>query len=480
MDDDACRARRVREIDALRDEITRLAGHLNAANYRFLKLIAEFDRCAGWVDNATHSCAHWLNWKCGIAIGAAREKVRVAHALETLPKISAAMERGEISYSKVREMTRVACAATEEALLMIARHGTAAHVEKMVRGVRRAMNPEEMKREAMQQAERSVRWQYDADGSLLLRAKLPAEIGAIVLKAMELAIKEIPLEQVSQSRADVPAGTPTVKSTPCARRADALALLAESFLEHGVAATNGGDRNQIVVHVAEETLRNHAAGCCEIEHGPAIAAETARRLACDASIVTLIENENGGPLNLGRKTRTISTPLRRFLRARDKGCRFPGCANTHHIDAHHIHHWANGGATKPSNLVSLCSFHHRKVHEGGMRVEVLDDGALRFIRPDGTTIDSTAQGCTQPLSDWTQLPREHGALGIQINEKTAATKWLGERCDYGLGVEVLMLQAKRGTRVRAFQRECGGEGSIRSSNPETHEAAARHEPTREL
>ncbi|HKQ83091.1 MAG TPA: DUF222 domain-containing protein [Steroidobacteraceae bacterium] len=453
MDDDARRAQRVREIDALRDEITQLAGHLNAANYRFLKLVAEFDRRAGWVDHATHSCAHWLNWKCGIAMGAAREKVRVARALESLPKISAAMERGEISYSKVREMTRVACAATEEALVMIARHGTAAHVEKMVRGFRRAKNAEEMQREAVQQAERSVSWHYDADGSLLLRAKLPAEIGAIVLKAMELAIEEIPLEQVSQSRADVPAGTPTVKSIPSARRADALALLAESFLEHGVAATTGGERNQIIVHVAEETLRNHAAGCCEFEQGPAIAAETARRLACDASIITLIESENGDPLNLGRKTRTISTPLRRFLRARDKGCRFPGCANTHHIDAHHIQHWANGGNTKPSNLVSLCSFHHRKVHEGGMRIEVLDDGALRFIKPDGTMIDSTAQGCTQPLSDWTQIYREHGELEIHINEKTAATKWLGERCDYGLGVEVLLAQAKRGRSVGAFQRE---------------------------
>ena len=173
-----------------------------------------------------------------------------------------------------------------------------------------------------------------------------------------------------------------------------------------------------------------------------MAAETARRLACDASVVGLIEDEDGEPLSVGRKTRTISAPLRRLLNARDKGCRFPGCASSRHIDAHHIEHWANGGETKPSNLVSLCSFHHRKVHEGGIRIHVLDDGALRFIKLDGTAIDSVAPGCTQPLSDWTEIPRSHRERGILIDERTAATRWQGERCDYGLGVEVLLAKAR--------------------------------------
>ena len=173
MDDDAIRAQRTRELDELRNEITKLAGHLNAANYRFLKLIGEFDRRNGWVDGDTQSCAHWLNWKCGVDIGAAREKVRVARALESLPKMSAAMERGEISYSKVRAMTRVACEATEDHLLQIARHGTADHVEKMVRHFRSAKLAEELSREARQQLERAVTYSHDDDGSLILRARLP-------------------------------------------------------------------------------------------------------------------------------------------------------------------------------------------------------------------------------------------------------------------------------------------------------------------
>ncbi len=82
-----------------------------------------------------------------------------------------------------------------------------------------------------------------------------------------------------------------------------------------------------------------------------------------------MEDEDGEPLNVGRKTRIISAPLRRLLTARDKGCRFPGCGNARYIDMHHIKHWANGGETKPSNLVSLCRFHHRAVHEEGFEVD---------------------------------------------------------------------------------------------------------------
>jgi hypothetical protein len=126
------------------------------------------------------------------------------------------------------------------------------------------------------------------------------------------------------------------------------------------------------------------------------------------------------------------------LNARDKGCRFPGCANTRYVDAHHVEHWANGGETKPSNLLSLCRFHHRAVHEGGVRIEVLDDGALRFVKPNGATLDNIAPGYTQPLGDWRQLP-----------EGKAGWRWSGDRMDCGLAVEVLIQQARRATNVPA-------------------------------
>ena len=179
----------MRSIDELAAEICTLTGHINAANHRWLMLIAEFDRRNGWSDSATQSCAHWLNWKCGIAMGAAREKVRVARALENLPKISAAMACGKLSYSKAREITRVASAETEDYLLMIAEHGTAQHVEKLVRAYRRCQDAEELSREARQQQNRCVSFRYDDDGSLILNCRLPAEAGALILKALDLAVE---------------------------------------------------------------------------------------------------------------------------------------------------------------------------------------------------------------------------------------------------------------------------------------------------
>src|SRR5688500_13044387 len=167
----------IRSMHELEDQIVELAGHLNAANYRFLSLLAEFDRRKGWNCRATRDCAHWLNWKCGIDMGAAREKVRTAHALANLPKIAAAMERGELSYAKVRALTRVACPNTEETLLMYALHGTAVHVERIVRDFRRCKEAEELGREAQQQIDRKLTWFHDQDGMLVINARLPAELG---------------------------------------------------------------------------------------------------------------------------------------------------------------------------------------------------------------------------------------------------------------------------------------------------------------
>jgi hypothetical protein len=442
-------------LDELRTQITELAGHLNAANYRWLSLIAEFDRRHGWSDGATQSCAHWLNWQCGLDLGAAREKVRVAHALEKLPRIAAAMARGELSYSKARALTRVACTQTEEYFLSIALHGTAAHVEKLVRHYRRAQEAEELSREARQQANRRVTYFYDDDGSLILKGRLPAEIGALVVKALDAAVNDPAVRDVS---AATPAKPPEFgliigpfdeRPSWGARRADALGRIAESFLQHGSEALNPGDRQQIVVHVDVETLRDGGAGRCELEDGPSLAVETVRRLACDASVVSIVENEQGEPLNVGRKTRSIPPAIRRALNARDRGCRFPGCSNTRYVDAHHIHHWSHGGETKLSNLVQVCRFHHRQVHEGRVVIQHLDDGALRFLRPDGRSFDSVAPDHTRPLYDAEALRAVHAQQGIVIDKKTATTRWRGEKMDYGLGIEVLLQHAKRPPRVSA-------------------------------
>jgi hypothetical protein len=437
----------IRELAA---RITELAGHLNAANHRWLRLLAEFDRRKGWSDGATHSCAHWLGWQCGIDLGAAREKLRVAHGLERLPRIDAAMARGELSYSKVRALTRVATPATEEVLLNVALYGTAHHVEKLVRQFRRVQEVEEQSREARQHAGRRLTYYHDDDGSLVLKVQLPAEAGALVLKALDAAIRDLPLPphplhcepglhvSAETFQRDLSGEVPAMT----ARRADALAVLAESYLKHGAEALNGGERHQIVVHVDKCTLNDQSTGRCEIEDGPPIPVETARRLACDASVVEIIEDERGEPLNVGRKTRSIPPALRRVLKSRDQGCVFPGCTHKKYVDSHHIRHWAEGGETKLANLVSLCRFHHRAVHEGGIRIERLDDGAWRFIRRSGDALDSCATGHSRPPGDWRQLVAVHEAQGLRIDAQTAATHWRGERMDYGMAIDSLLFRAR--------------------------------------
>jgi Domain of unknown function (DUF222)/HNH endonuclease len=425
----------------LETQITELAGHLNAANYRWLTLIGEFDRRHGWADGKLPSCAHWLNFKCGLNLGAAREKVRVAHALVGLPQIAASMARGELSYSKVRALSRVACPATEEALLMIALHGTAHHVERLVRGFRRAQEAEELSREAQQHATRSVTYGFAEDGSLILNARLPAVAGAMLIKALDAALESVPENEISAA---------VVEERPMsysARRADALAAVAESFLAGSDASSTSADRYQVVVHVDAETLHEHAAGRCEIEQGPSLPAETVRRLACDASLLRVLETEQGEPLDVGRKTRSIPPAIRRALNTRDGGCRFPGCTHQRYVDAHHIEHWADGGQTKLSNLVTLCRLHHRLVHEGEIMIETLPGGGWRFLHPDGRHFEVIR--CTQTVSyDGDELEHTHAALGIRIDSGTAATRWRGERMDYDLGVWVLCNQANRARRAR--------------------------------
>ncbi|MGH8284377.1 MAG: DUF222 domain-containing protein, partial [Steroidobacteraceae bacterium] len=332
---------------------------------------------------------------------------------------------------------------TEEYLLSIALHGTASHVENVVRHYRRAKEAEELSREARQRAGRGLSWFFDDDGSLVLKARLPAEAGALLIKAFDAAMEALPL------LAHVSAETPDERPSLAVQRADALAVLAESFLTHGAGTLNGGERHQVVVHVDAETLRHRCAGRCELEQGPALPAESARRLTCDASVIAIVEDDSGNPLDVGRKTRSIPPAIRRALKARDRGCRFPGCPNTRHVDGHHIRHWADGGETRLSNLVSLCRFHHRCVHEGGVSIQVLDDGALRFVTGNGEHLETVAPRHREAHIDWTHLAATHRACGIHIDPQTTVPRWRGERIDYGLAIDVLLQHAKRARNVSA-------------------------------
>lgn len=203
---------------------------------------------------------------------------------------------------------------------------------------------------------------------------------------------------------DVSAETPD--SRPAQRRADALVAMAETALASGIAACAGGERHQVVVHVDAEALADDGPGRCELDDGHALAPETARRLACDSSVVAMRER-GGRALSVGRRTRSIPPAIRRALAARDRGCRFPGCGLHRFVDGHHITHWAHGGPTSVENLVLLCRHHHRLVHEGGYRLERRSGGRLVFRQmklPSGVESDAALRPA---CSGWrcTRRPR---------------------------------------------------------------------------
>jgi len=422
----------------MNESIAELSANIDAATYRLLALIAEFDRREGWAVGGFLSCAHFLNVRIGLGIVAAREKVRVARALEELPLISEAMSRGEVSYSKVRAVTRIASPENEAELLAMARTGPASHLEKVVREYRK-VGKADVDRAQRQQEGRYLQAHYDESGMLVIQGRLPPEVGAVVLEALEAAEQALLDSAESQPpNRDGP--------RPGQLRADALGLVAERALR----ASGTGERGepyQVMVHVNAEVLANPDAGgeCC-LEQGPALSGDTARRLSCDAPVVMMTEGQDGSPLAVGRKSRRVSTALYRALRARDQTCTFPGCTRKRQLKVHHIEHWAEGGKTDLENLTLACSYHHYMVHEGGFTVEGRAPDELVYRTPAGHEV----RGCAPP-----ELPEDPVAAlmernadeGLEIGPRTGEIDWWGEPLNAEWAVHALLAHDRRDTET---------------------------------
>ena len=435
-------SQRIAELDRLGDEIAELSAHLDAATARLLDLIREFDARGGW-NTGFRSCAAWLAWRVGLDLGAARERVRVARALETLPALAEALARGELSYAKVRALTRVATPATEARLLAVGRAGTAAHVERIVRGWRRVDRQAEAREAARQHAARALHVYQDEDGTMVLRGRLTPEVGALLLRALDAA-RETLYQRRRANEAVLPAADPAVAApTRAQQQADALALLAETALHHELDPGASGERYQVVVHVDAAVLADpNQPGQSVLEEGSHVSAETSRRLACDASRVVMRHDEDGRVVEVGARTRTIPPALRRALHHRDRSCRFPGC-NIRFGQGHHVRHWAQGGPTTLSNVALLCHRHHRAVHEEGYQIERLSDGALRFRRPDGRPLPEVPPAAAVPADPVGALRARHVAEGLRLHARTGLAGWLGERLDVGWAIDVLHPLARR-------------------------------------
>jgi hypothetical protein len=490
----------IEDNDQLADEITTLTGQINAANYRFLKLIAEFDRRGAWVDAGIRSCAYWLNWKCGIAMNAAREKVRVARALDGLPEINTAFEKGELSFSKVRAMTRIATPLNESYLLMIANHGTAQHMEVLVRAYRfvspqcdadEALNygakndkafenvafgnkpSADNKKSEHQQDQRKVSCYQDDDGMWHIQALLPAEEGGLLVKVLKelgdrlvadtsITKTESSLEIESEKDLNIEPEIITAVTSFPQRRADALVAIAEHYLATGsgdAANLKASERCQLIMHVhAGAATESLDAGLGANLDGQWLAPDAARRLACDASFRVVKEDEFGNVLDIGRRSRVISSAMSRALSIRDGSCQFPGCCESRYVDGHHIKHWADGGETKLDNLVTLCRYHHRELHKGNyfLCVKPETHTVQRFAdrlcfskvdryfdapfnRSDKFVIAANPAKFTCACCDSSVLEKAlPPAIYQSINAKTAVTGWLGEQMDLSMAIDGLI------------------------------------------
>ena len=282
------------DLDRLGDRIAELSARIDAATYELLCYLHQFNQQHGW--EGFRSCAHWLNWRTGLDLGAAREKLRVAAALAELPHISAAMACGRLSYSKVRALSRVASPATEARLLAVACGSTAAQVERLVRGWRQADQAAQADGEQVRLASRMLSTQVDEDGMLVLRARLTPEVGAVLLRAVEAALEQVPAPA---------AGTDGEEPTIAQRRADALGLVAESALAGGLDPGNPGDRFQVTVHVPADTLALREPPSTP----PRVSAETRAASAAASQPVAAAAHaviEQAGGLHAGRETATAT------------------------------------------------------------------------------------------------------------------------------------------------------------------------------
>ncbi len=272
------------DMSRLGEEITEMAAHLAAGTCHLLELIQIFDEEEGWCFPGIASCANWLNWKCSMSMGTARERVRVARALPALPKILACFRQGKVSYSKVRAMTRVATARNEEVLLNVALHGTASHVETQVRQYRQVKRIEALEQENVHYAKRRLTLYQDVDGSWVIRGRFTPEQGALIAKALDAAEEQLFAEQKQvpeEVAAQMEQNLPQDQVMPLAfmsRHADAMERVADNFLAGAKSESSGGDRYLINIHTEIETLKADGDGAeSELEDKGHVSAETSWR-----------------------------------------------------------------------------------------------------------------------------------------------------------------------------------------------------------
>jgi hypothetical protein len=372
------------QLDALGQDIADLSLRIDVAKHELLTQLRTFDTHDGWANSGFLSLAAWLAWRIDISPVAAREYVRVARALGELERVDAAFAAGELSYSKVRAITRVATPETEQDFLDVSTNATASQIERLSAAYRRTrVDP----KEPPMDQRRFVRRSDTASGMVRIEVQLPPEQAAVVWEALSAAL-DAGRGQDDSAPADASAETKRPEFDPGqlpAERADALVNVAQAYLTHSPRTLGAG--YELVLMTTKEQLELGAAGVGGfLRDGTPVPLHVARMLACDCSRVDVDVAQSGEILDVGRARRSIPSAIGRALWLRDGGCRAPGCGRRHHLHAHHIEEWADGGKTAASNLILLCPGHHLQVHEGNLSVH-LRDGKLELQNRHGLKLD---------------------------------------------------------------------------------------------
>lgn len=354
-------------IDALEDTYRQLDALEAAVRTERLTVLAILDeRKVGQADGSVDTAA-WAADTSRVTRPQATWLVETARAMMDLPAIRAVAARGELSFDQLVPLVELATPETDEDWARRAPGWTPSQLIRAAAGLRLVTD----EAACATYAQRSLTWRWDNDHMLRIRGRLPDTVGAAVIRAIERIAE--PVTQDADGRYE----------RFDARCADALGELASQHLIED----SEPDRACVVAHTPVAALAEGSTepGAELAEGNVPIANETIRRLACDATFQVMVETPDGASLAAGRRTRTVPAAMRRAVLRRDGHCRFPGCNRTRFLHVHHVVHHADGGVTELWNLILLCPFHHRFVHENHWRIKgdpSCPDG-IEFHSPDG-------------------------------------------------------------------------------------------------
>lgn len=366
----ARRDNRIRAVQGLHDRHTAVC----RAERELLDRILLCKELEVWTDTPARSFAEWLARELGVSLWRARRLINAAHAVRGLPQTDAAFSDGVLNLDKVVELCRFATPETEQKLIAWASRVTTTSIRRRADlEVRRRLHET-----VDNDRNRYLTYWWMEDGRLALEGQFPSDQGAVIVTALDRIADRVPdILEVDNGH------TPADVSIDI-RRADALYALASARL----ANDQDADRATVVVRAPLAALSGHDERGCEIDNGPVVHAQTARRMSCDGRIEFELHNDLGAVVGIGRSDRKPPAWMKRALKQRDRGCTFPGCESKRFLHAHHIQHWTQGGPTDLNNLVLVCTFHHKLVHEYGWVVELGEEpGVTRWFRPGGRIYD---------------------------------------------------------------------------------------------